>query len=82
MNKPDAKLSYDQREHLGPAIAKIAEGYGELYERLIDLGWEEGDFSCTQCTCESFQPRPPERPPSLICARSTCGHRFPRHRVF
>jgi hypothetical protein len=83
MTEPEKKLSQDQREYLAPTISKIADAFGELHEKLIDMGWEEGDTSCRRCNCEFFQPQPtsPHGPPSLVCARSTCRHFFTVHRV-
>jgi hypothetical protein len=79
MNQSSRKLSEDQREYLKPALEKVTDGLAELQEALIELGWEEGDFSCTRCDCSSFVG---SQPPILRCARSTCGHRFTLHRVF
>ena len=78
MDQPSRKLSEDQREYLKPAVEKVAEGFTELREKLFELGWDEGDFSCTRCDCQFFEaPSQPGR----TCARSTCGHRFTLHRV-
>jgi hypothetical protein len=79
MNQPSRKLSEDQQEYLKPALGKVADGFAELQDKLIELGWDEGDFSCTRCDCSSFVSA---EPPTLRCARSTCGHRFTLHRVF
>lgn len=73
------KLSGDQRAALQPAISKITEGFAELQEQLFELGWEDGDASCTVCSCPAFEP---QDPPNLRCSRSGCGHFLPRHRVF
>lgn len=70
-----AELSEDARVILKSAAVKIAESLADLYENL----GEDGDFSCTKCDCEVFQSGPS---PSVFCKRSTCGHAFPRHRVF
>jgi len=80
MASSSEKLTSDQRTALQPAITKITEGFAELQEQLSELGWENGDFSCTLCSCPSFEQRPGL--PDLRCARSGCGHFFPRHRVF
>jgi len=80
MDQSTNKLTDDQRKFLEPTIAKISEGLAELQEKLTELGWNEGDSSCTRCDCEFFVP--PEAPPLIRCARPTCGHGFTSHNVF
>jgi hypothetical protein len=80
MEQPRDRLTDAQREYLRPSIAKISEGFAELREKLVELGWDEGDFSCRLCDCEFFVSE--EGPPSLRCARPTCGHGFTSHNVF
>lgn len=81
MDQPKPTLTDDQKNFLRPAITKISEGFAELHNKLSELGWEKGDFGCNECDCEIFQSQPPDELPSLLCARSSCGHFFPDHRV-
>ena len=78
MDPSSRKLSEDQRNYLKPALGKIADGFAELHEKLIELGWDEGDFSCRSCDCPAFVA---SQPATLRCARSTCGHLFTVHRI-
>jgi hypothetical protein len=83
MDQPRRKLSEDQREYLQPTLAKVTEGFTELREKLIELGWGEGDFSCLVDPlghCEFWLE--PESGLAFGCARSGCGHGFTSHAVF
>lgn len=79
MNQPSEKLSEGQQEYLKSTIDKITEGFAELREKLIDLGWGKGDFRCKICDCELYES---SSSPGGPCARPTCGHRFFSHDVF
>jgi hypothetical protein len=75
MNQP---VSDDAREVLRSAAEKIGDSLADIFERV----GEEGDFSCTRCSCEGFVSTEPPARPSMVCSRPTCRHFFTRHRVF
>jgi hypothetical protein len=82
MDRPGRELSEDQREYLRSALEKVTEGSTELREKLMELGWGEGDFSCLVHPpghCEFWLPV--EGPVPVNCERPGCGHGFFDHAV-
>jgi hypothetical protein len=76
-------LTDPQRQAISEAENAILQILADTRTKLAEAGMdlpaaEEGDFSCTRCSCEFFMSG---STPGLACKRSGCGHSFTLHRV-